>query len=324
MSRNLDNYTHLNMTGGAALTDFYPILRSLPAWIMSSKRAALAHYDYENKMYTDIYRASKACERPCISTHVATQQLQDSASDEDVAYIPAQLWEAGSDTTSTELYAFIQALLLYPSVQVAGHAELDAVIGQDRMPTLDDISRLPYVRACVTECLRWLPTAVLGAFPHAAMKADLYRGFTIPKDAMVVLNAWTIHRDANVYPDPEVFDPTRFLNPPFSSSSKMDPPINSPDLYAFGAGRRVCPGSNLAEQSMVLAIARIFWAFDVKKVEDEVLRQDVFEQGFVAIPSKFGVVTRPRSEGKRGLVEREWSVAREGLREGQFEEGWGG
>ncbi|KAF2036717.1 cytochrome P450 [Setomelanomma holmii] len=329
--RNLDNYVHLNATGGAALADFYPILRYLPTWISAHKRKALNHYNHEIKLYTNLYRKVKASlladpqARPCVMKDIIALQKEQGYSDEYASHIPGQLWEAGSDTTSTQLYGFIQALLLYPEIQRRGQSELDAVIGSDRMPTLDDMPNLPYVRACVKECLRWLPAAILGAFPHAASEDDMYMGYNIPEGAIILLNTWTIHRDPVRYENPTVFNPDRYIGDTSTSAeSATSIDVSKRDHFGFGAGRRICPGMNVADRSMLLGIARIFWAFEIKpkvgkdaKVEMPV--QDDFVPGFVAIPKPFGVVVTPRSEDKREIVCEEWEKVRQGLgADGQF------
>jgi hypothetical protein len=77
---------------------------------------------------------------------------------------------------------------------------------------------------------------------------------------------------------------------------------------------------NVADRSMLLGIARIFWAFDIEPKEGCGLpRQDEFQLGFGAIPKRFGVVVKPRSEGKREIVTKEWERVRAVLGEdGQF------
>lgn len=207
-------------------------------------------------MYRDAKsRASKpsSVSRSFVIQDVAALQAKEGFSDEYSAYILAQLWEGGSDSTSAQLYGFIQALLLYPHIQVRGHAELDNVIGSERMPTLDDMPNLPYVRACVKEILRWHPVAILGAFPHAASEDDTYNGQRIPAGAIILLNTWSIHRDATRYPDPTVFDPSRFLGDNlWSAESATSPDVSKRDHFGFGAGRRICPGINIADRSMLL------------------------------------------------------------------------
>lgn len=263
--------------------------------------------------------------RPCVLKDVIALQAEHGYSDEYTSHIPGQLWEAGSDTTSTQLYGFIQALLLYPDVQAKGQAEMDAVIGLDRMPTLDDMPRLPYVRACVKETLRWLPAAILGAFPHATSEDDTCMGYRIPKGAIILLNTWTIHRDPARYENPSAFNPERYIGDTTTSAESANCiDVSRRDHFAFGAGRRICPGMSVADRSMLLGIARIFWAFDVspKVGSDGLVRlpvQDDFEPGFVAMPKKFEAVVTPRSEGKREIVRKEWERAKEGLApDGQF------
>lgn len=67
-------------------------------------------------------------------------------------------------------------MLHNPHVLAAAQAELDQVVGFDRMPEYDDFDSLPYVRAVVNETLRWRPIAVLGGTPHAVTKDDEYNG----------------------------------------------------------------------------------------------------------------------------------------------------
>ena len=91
-------------------------------------------------------------------------------------------------------------LVLYPQVQRRAQAELDIVIGRDRLPTFDDRPRLPYIEAFCKELLRWqmvtpigtvwsfpwLPGSVmierrLSGLPHSTNRDDIYKGFFIPK-----------------------------------------------------------------------------------------------------------------------------------------------
>lgn len=76
-------------------------------------------------------------------------------------------------------------MVLYPNAQKLAQQELDKVCGTDRLPTIEDWASLPYIRKCVKETLRWMPTAILG-LPHAVTQDDEYRGYKIPKDAGVM------------------------------------------------------------------------------------------------------------------------------------------
>jgi cytochrome P450 len=66
---------------------------------------------------------------------------------------------AGSDTTVSTILSFFLAMLVYPDVQAKAQAEIDSVVGKDRLPEFEDAPRLPYVQAVMNECYRWLPVA---------------------------------------------------------------------------------------------------------------------------------------------------------------------
>jgi cytochrome P450 len=62
--------------------------------------------------------------------------------------------------------AFFLAMVLYPNVQAKAQAEIDAVVGRDRLPSHSDRDNLPYVKALISELFRWLPAGPMGAFLH--------------------------------------------------------------------------------------------------------------------------------------------------------------
>jgi cytochrome P450 len=76
---------------------------------------------------------------------------------------------AGSDTTVAAVFSFFLAMLIYPDVQAKAQAEVERVVGKDRLPELDDAPHMPYVQGVVNECLRWLPVVpmckLLFSFP---------------------------------------------------------------------------------------------------------------------------------------------------------------
>lgn len=96
--------------------------------------------------------------------------------------------EAGFDTTAATIINFVRALLLHPEVQKRGQEEVDRVCG-DGLPMIEHLESMPYLRACVKESLRWFPIIPQG-LPHAAIQDDEYMGYTIPKGATVICNAW--------------------------------------------------------------------------------------------------------------------------------------
>jgi cytochrome P450 len=115
-------------------------------------------------------------------------QKNEGLSDDLAAYISGSILQAGSETTASILVGFIQAMVIFPKVAKIAQAELDRVCG-DRLPDLNDVPNLHYIRACTKESLRWMPGFLLGV-PHAVTQDDTYLGYHIPKDATVILNVW--------------------------------------------------------------------------------------------------------------------------------------
>lgn len=76
-------------------------------------------------------------------------------------------------------------MAMYPSAQKNAQAELDRVVGTDRLPEFDDLQELPFVRAIVMETLRWIPVLPFGV-PRAVIEDDVYNGHHIPKGSTVI------------------------------------------------------------------------------------------------------------------------------------------
>jgi cytochrome P450 len=139
-----------------------------------------------------------------------------------------------SDTVVATMHSCILALVLNPAIQARAHMDLDALLGPVtsptfRLPTFADRKDLPYIDAILTESLRWL-TAVPVTLPHATIEDDIYRGWLIPKGTVVLANAWVMLHDEEVYPDPFVFQPERYLGP--------NPQPHPGSRGCFGFGRR--------------------------------------------------------------------------------------
>lgn len=100
---------------------------------------------------------------------------------------------------------FFAIIPAYPEIQKKAQAELDSVVGRDRLPNNDDEKNLPYCRAIIKEVGRfrsplWLST------PHSTSEDFVYGDHFIPKDTVVVLNTWTMQRDPMRHPNPYEFD----------------------------------------------------------------------------------------------------------------------
>ena len=97
--------------------------------------------------------------------------------------------------------------------------------------------------------------------PHRLTRDDYNDGFHLPMGAMVHGNQWAVKREVALYPDPETFNPGRWLDPEYPT---YKPPLQQfPNLKrdnAFGWGRRVCVGLETAERSLGIMVATIVWS----------------------------------------------------------------
>ena len=117
---------------------------------------------------------------------------------------------AGSETTSTSLIWILTLLLNNKRTLKLAQEELERTVGRDRWVEDSDIKNLVYLQAIVKETLRLYPPAPL-SLPHEAMEDCNVSGFHIPKGTQLLVNLWKLHRNPNLWPDPEVFSPERFL-----------------------------------------------------------------------------------------------------------------
>lgn len=290
--------------------------------MLPPKRRAIAHHQRERVLYRYHWDTAKAGilssenPNPCLSLGLVQEQEKNGFDDDFASYITGTLLEAGSDTSANTLLGFICAMLVFPEVQRRAQSELDQVVGADRMPQPQDEPRLQYIRGCVKESLRWMPTTILGAIPHALTQDDHYMGFRLPKGAGVLNNVYTIHNDASRYPCPRQFDPQRFKDDTQSFfQAATNPDVSQRDQFAFGAGRRVCPGMHVAERNLFLAISRLLWAFDFKRPMDvsgaEIVPNPAqVTQGFVCAPLPFKVAITPRDKRRARIVCEEWETAK--------------
>jgi len=208
---------------------------------------------------------------------------------------------AGSDTTVSSMSCLILALVLSPHVQKRAQAELDLVVGRDRLPTFDDRPRLPYIAAICKEVVRWQMVAPLG-IPHASTEDDEYRGFFIPKGSVMIANAWAILHDPVRYPEPEEFRPERYLDK--DGSFRDDPAI----ALAFGVGKRICPGRHFVDATLFIVASSVISVFDITKAKDEngheipVKGAMIARNGLIIHPEDFQCSITPRDQVTNDLL----------------------
>lgn len=304
---------------GAYLAESFPILKYVPQSLAPWKReiyntAALssaATIELVEGVRRDLQSGKeKGVEVPpsLAQTLLGIKETEGvSLSDRDFSNIPVSLFGAGSDTTASTLCSAILALVTHPEALKVAQTELDNVVGIKKMPTFEDEIRLPYLRALVKEVLRWRPVAVLGGTPHASTENDVYNGYHIPAGTTILGNSWAINLNEYYYTNPHLFNPARFLDesdPRFVSELKAKKAHPAKAGHSsFGWGRRICPGAELATNSLFIAISKLIWAFDILPIGT----YDTFDytEGFNSRPRSFRCEIRLRSEAHSQILKRE-------------------
>ncbi|KAF5326711.1 hypothetical protein D9619_004271 [Psilocybe cf. subviscida] len=256
---------------GSSMVDIFPAINRLPLWMSKWKRDALKWHERETTMFEGFYRevedkmvegkAFESFTRSLIETKAVNELSVKEAS-----WLSGIMFSAGAETTIASMKCFLIAMIHYPHVMRKAQAELDRVVGRDRLPSFMDKEHLPYIRAIVKELLRWRPPAPLG-IPRRLTEDDWYDGYFIPKGTTVISNIWAINRDPSIYNNPEEFIPERHLDD--EGVNDVSPPeMHSLGHSTFGFGRRSCVGMSFASQTLFINFALLLWAFDIDRARD--------------------------------------------------------
>lgn len=161
-------------------------------------------------------------------------------------------------------------LLNHPEILKKARTEIDDKVGLDRLVEETDIVNLSYLQNIVWETLRMYPAVPL-LLPHLSSEDCKVGGYDMPSGTMVLTNAWAMHRDPELWEDPEIFKPERFEKE--GEAGKLMP---------FGMGRRACPGAGLAQRLVSLALGTLVQCFEWERVDEELV--DMTEDKGVTLP----------------------------------------
>ncbi|KAG1842640.1 cytochrome P450 [Suillus subalutaceus] len=272
----VENYSKLAVEaltpGATVVMETFPFLLRLPSWFPGAtfKRASVeclnAGHDVKEIPFQYVKeRMSTGDAAPCFVTDTLNRTRLSVEDDivitTAIKETAAVAFGAGFETTTSTLLVFLLAMVLHPEAQAKAHAEIDRVVGKDRLPCFDDRPALPFVEAILRETLRWHPVAPFGV-PSATTTSDIYKGYFIPKGVVVFKNAWAMTHDETKYPSPDEFKPERFLHDDGSLTSDRMP-------LGFGWGRRMCVGRYVADASLWIAMASFLAVFSAHKALDD-------------------------------------------------------
>ncbi|XP_066283351.1 cytochrome P450 2U1-like [Branchiostoma lanceolatum] len=252
--------------GAGQIISVFPLLRFVPVVNRSGIIALEAILKIKNEVREEISRHREHLDREnprdfldfCL-LELEQQEKVDGLTEEYVMYMAMDLFLAGTDTTTVTLLWSLLYMTLNPDIQDKVQEELDAVIGES-LPTLSHRSQLPYVNACLLEVMRIRTLVPLGV-PHATTQEVKVQGYDIPKGTQILTNLYSLHMDPAYWPDPDRFDPERFLD---AEGNVIN---NSESFMPFSGGRRVCLGEQLARMELFLFFSTLLQSFTFQTPE---------------------------------------------------------
>jgi cytochrome P450 len=176
-------------------------------------------------------------------THMPRRQLIDEV---------LILFTAGHETTANALSFTLFLLAKHPTIQNKVLKEVEKIdLEVDEL--MQGLSQLTYTKQCIEEALRLYPPAYV--IDRKAIADDVVQGQNFPKDSLVLMSIYELHRSSAFWDSPEEFNPDRF-----DIALKRD---YSSHYYPFGAGPRMCVGNNFAMYEMIIAIAQIIKKYQI-------------------------------------------------------------
>ncbi|XP_047471897.1 cytochrome P450 2L1-like [Penaeus chinensis] len=251
-----------------AILDLFPWLKIIPDFIknrlfsldkMNSADKKFMDYFYEvieeHKTSLDPDNPRDLIDGYLLEMQGAEQE-EVVRSEKDLALLIFDLFFAGSETTSSTLTFAMYYLAAFPEVQRKLQEEIDRVLPDGDLPTLEDRARLPYLEGVIHEVLR-MSSLIPGGVQHCATRDTHFAGYTIPKGSIINSAAASIHFDSRYWDQPEKFLPERWLDKDGKFCTKRE------GFLPFGVGKRVCLGESLARMETLIFFAAVFKNFTI-------------------------------------------------------------
>uniref|UniRef100_A0A493T686 Cytochrome P450 family 2 subfamily W member 1 n=1 Tax=Anas platyrhynchos platyrhynchos TaxID=8840 RepID=A0A493T686_ANAPP len=175
--------------------------------------------------------------------------------DENVLASALDLLLAGTETTSTTLKWAVLLMMKYPEIQKKVHAEIERVLGPDRLPTFEDRKKMPFTTAVIHEVQRFV--TLLPHVPRCTSTDTHFKGYFIPKGTTVIPLLTSVLLDKTQWETPDEFNPNHFLD----SEGNF---VKQKAFLPFSTGRRNCIGEGLATVVLFIFFTGLIQKFTFK------------------------------------------------------------
>ncbi|KAL4260929.1 cytochrome P450 family protein [Pleurotus pulmonarius] len=309
MYDNAQNHLKLSFIG-SYMVDTFPILRHIPRWMPGAGFKIMgenathdmnllieAPYSETRKLLAE-GRAESTFVHRTLCRGAISSGGQEECVLKDAA---AAAYFGAVETSQFPMTIFFAIMAHNPDVQARAQEELDQYLGH-RLPDFDDQPHLPYICALMLETLRWEPMGPLG-LAHSLDSDDEFEEYHLPKGSIVFYNVWAILRDETLFPEPNKFNPSRFLK-----NGVIDTQLRDRVMSSFGFGRRICPGRYFALDTLWLSMASILSAYTISKAVDENGREIEINLQYTADLNRhvlpFKCLIKPRSQQAEEIIHK--------------------
>uniref|UniRef100_A0A4W5QU80 Cytochrome P450 1A n=1 Tax=Hucho hucho TaxID=62062 RepID=A0A4W5QU80_9TELE len=276
----------LRIFAAGNMADFFPVFRYLPS---PSLRKMVQHIRRMNSfMEHNIEEHLETFDKDCIRdiTDALIALCEERQEDEDTAVLSnsqiihtvIDIFGAGFDTIIAGLQWSLLYLIKFPDIQVKIHQEIDEHIGPARLPRFEDKPKMPFTEAFLYEVFRhtsYVPFTI----PHCTTQNITLNGYFIPKDTCVFINQYQVNHDIDLWGDPDVFRPERFLGKEGLLNKDL-----TEKVMIFGMGKRRCLGDGFARLEMFVFLTTLLHRLCIENVPGQELD----------LSTDFGLTMKPR------------------------------
>ncbi|KAL3875530.1 hypothetical protein ACJMK2_033474 [Sinanodonta woodiana] len=297
MMKMLDE--NFESSGPNTVVAFFPFLRFLPGDLFRVKRTLrnakgvegfigelvdkhIENFD-ENKMedFIDAFLLEMKNNQDQKDSTFTKKQLIKTVAD---------LFVAGTETTTTTITWAVLYLAAKPDIQARVFREIKEIVGTESLPSLQDKRNLVYTEAFIMEVLR-VSNIVTISLPHTCTVDTTFRGFVIPKGTTLLPDIDSVLFDPKIWSDPEEFRPERFV-------SEEGTLLKPDEFIPFFTGRRNCVGESLARMELYLFITALVQRFEFLPPEGTTLN-------IKEIDGVFGITHKPKPFEIRAKLRKE-------------------